>query len=76
MFFGNIDVNHSPLVGWIEQAKNLCKPSAVHVCDGSEEEYRYFCQLLVDQGALIPLNPSLRPDSFLARSHPDDTARV
>ncbi len=76
MFFGNIDVNHSPLVAWIEQAKNLCKPSAVHVCDGSEEEYRYFCQLLVDKGALIPLNPSLRPDSFLARSHPDDTARV
>ncbi len=61
---------------WVEQISKLCKPAAVSFCDGSEKEYHSLCQLLVQQGTFIPLNQKLRPDSFLARSHPDDTARV
>src|SRR3990172_1971015 len=34
------------------------------------------CDLLVKQGAVTPLNESLKPGSFLARSHPSDVARV
>lgn len=61
---------------WIERARDLCQPLDVHICDGSEQEYRTLCKALVEKGTFIPLNPKLRPDSFLARSHPDDTARV
>ena len=54
----------------------LCKPDNVYTCDGSEEEYRYMCDLLVKQGTFTRLNETLRPDCFLARSHPSDVARV
>ena len=46
--------------------ESLCKPSAVHWCDGSEEEQRSLCDQLVHSGTFIRLNPELRPNSFLA----------
>jgi phosphoenolpyruvate carboxykinase (GTP) len=61
---------------WIQEVVQLCNPSAVHVCSGSEAEYRMLCQEMVEKGTLIPLNPALRPHSFLARSNPEDVARV
>ena len=54
----------------------LCKPDNVYTCDGSAEEYKYMCDLLVKHGTFTPLNETLRPDCFLARSHPSDVARV
>lgn len=61
---------------WIQEITSLCNPSSVHICDGSLEEYQSLCKLLVEKGTFIPLNPSLRPDSFLCRSDPQDVARV
>lgn len=61
---------------WIQEVVDLCNPASVYVCTGSEEEYRELCQLMVDKGTLIPLNPKLRPNSYLARSDPGDVARV
>lgn len=61
---------------WIHEIIALCKPSSVHVCDGTEAEYSALCQSMVAQGTIIPLNEKTRPNSFLARSNPEDVARV
>lgn len=61
---------------WIQECVDLCLPASIHVCTGSLEEYQMLTQEMVAKGTLIPLNPLLRPDSFLARSNPDDVARV
>ncbi len=64
------------LIEWIVFVQNLCQPDKLHLCDGSEEEYNQLCDELVQKGTFTRLNPNLRPNSFLARSTPDDVARV
>lgn len=61
---------------WIKDTAALCKPDAIWLCDGSQKEYDHLCQKMVDSGTFIRLNPAKRPNSYLARSTPDDVARV
>lgn len=65
--------NNDKLNQWVHEARILCNPADVHICDGSEEEYRDLCQKMVSSGTFIPLK---RPNSYLCRSDPDDVARV
>lgn len=71
-----LDIKHQKLAAWIHEIVELTEPSQVHLCDGSEEEYRSLCDAMVKQGTFIRLNESKRPNSFLSRSNPKDVARV
>ena len=64
------------LTRWIDDVAGLCQPDEVHWCDGSQQEYDRLCEQMVQAGTFLRLNPERRPDSFLARSHPSDVARV
>ena len=69
-------VRNRALLKWVADIVALTQPSSIHWCDGSEEEADTLSQELVNKGVMIPLNPELRPGSFLVRSDPDDVARV
>lgn len=64
------------VVAWVSALAERLLPDAIHWCDGSPEEGTRLTDAMVASGTLIRLNPALRPDSFLARSDPDDVARV
>ncbi|MEN9529365.1 MAG: Phosphoenolpyruvate carboxykinase, partial [Pseudomonadota bacterium] len=67
---------HDEAKNWIASIAELCEPSEVYFCDGSDSEYKNLCADLVKQGTFKPLNEKLRPNSFLAWSDPSDVARV
>jgi phosphoenolpyruvate carboxykinase (GTP) len=69
-------VKNPKLIAWVAEMVALCKPAAVHWCDGSDAEYQQLCQVLVNAGTFKQLNPAKRPNSFLACSDPSDVARV
>jgi phosphoenolpyruvate carboxykinase (GTP) len=67
---------HDSLASWVERMAQHCGAEQVQWCDGSQAEWDRLTDLLVQSGTFIRLNPTLHPNSFLARSNPSDTARV
>jgi hypothetical protein len=68
--------SHSGLRDWILDKIRLCRPSRVHLCDGSAEENAELIKNMVHSGVLTPLDQSLRPNSYVARSTTSDVARI
>ena len=71
---GDCPTKNEKLISWVEEMTRLCAPERVQWCDGSAEENQTLCDLMVQSGKLIQL--AKRPNSYLARTHPSDVARV
>jgi phosphoenolpyruvate carboxykinase (GTP) len=69
-------VKHAQLRKWVAEVARLAKPDRVVWCDGSQAEYERLCDELVRAGTFVRLDAKLRPNCYLARSHPGDVARM
>lgn len=67
-------VKNERLNHWVREVAGLCKPDAIHWCDGSKEEYDRLMAQMVASGVAVPLKR--RPNCFLFRSDPSDVART
>lgn len=70
-FFAPIEIEE-----FVREWAGIFQPDAIVWCDGSIAEKNQLISLMVDNGTLEPLNPELRPYSFVARSDERDVARV
>jgi phosphoenolpyruvate carboxykinase (GTP) len=71
---GKIESLHHKVLAFLEQDVELCQPSKIHICDGSEEENRMMMDTLVADGIVQPL-PKYE-NCWLAHTDPRDVARV
>lgn len=61
---------------WVENCAAQTRPDRIHWCDGSQAEHDAIVAEMLRGGALIPMNAATYPNSYLARSNPNDVART
>ncbi len=64
------------LIRWVEKMAELCRPDSIHWVDGSQAEYDFLCERLVEAGTFTRLNQERWPGCYYARSASNDVARV
>jgi len=48
--YGNPESLSSKVKKFVDEKAALCKPSSIHICDGSEEEAQFLADLLIKKG--------------------------
>jgi phosphoenolpyruvate carboxykinase (GTP) len=71
-----VEIANAALRDWVETKAAMCKPDAIVLCDGSEDEKRRLTELALAQGVLTKLNQEKLPGCYYHRSNPNDVARV
>jgi phosphoenolpyruvate carboxykinase (GTP) len=61
---------------WVASVAELTQPDDVVWYTGTPQEAAALTRHLVTAGTLVALDPDLRPGSYLARTSPEDVARV
>ena len=71
-----MECSNQNVLAWIKSASEYLKPKDIQWIDGSAQQYRAICDLLVERGTFTRLNETTHPGSFWCRSNPNDVARV
>ncbi len=64
------------VAGWLSEWIDRLKPESIELVTGDQVQQESLVDLLISRGALVRLDPVLRPNSFLALSDPKDVARL
>jgi len=72
--WGSFDALPQPAQDFIAETVVLCRPTWVHICDGSEAEFVEITRKMVSRGMLERL--SAMDNCYLVRTNPSDVARV
>ena len=67
---------HTRLQAWVDEVAALTTPDDVVWVTGSDQEWTRLTDGLVATGTFTRLDPAKKPNSFYARSTPNDVARV
>ena len=67
---------HKKAADWVARVIQICQPDAVHWCDGSEDEHKKLCEILVNKGIYTKLSEDKRKNSYLARVPEEDLQRL
>ncbi len=68
--------SYAQLQSWVDEVAALTKPSDIHWCEGTPEEWVRITDRLVETGTFKRLNDQKKPNSFYCASDPNDVARV
>lgn len=69
-------LHHPKLHKFVQEKVALCRPAAVHLCTGTQQEYDELIDLCLKAGTLRHLDPVKRPGCVIAWTDPKDVARA
>jgi phosphoenolpyruvate carboxykinase (GTP) len=73
---GDSKPTNQAVLDWVHEVEMVTQPENIFWCDGSDRENGFLLEQALQQKAVVKLNESKVPHSYLHRSNPNDVARV